>query len=59
MLSEYDLDIFYVPEKDLIIANKLLRFGGYPLFSLSLKKITIEVFTIDEVLMADNSKKKI
>ena len=48
-----------MPKKNLTIANKLLRFKGYPLSSLFFKEITIKAFAIDEVLIMDNLKEEI
>ena len=58
MLSEYDLDIFHVPGKDLAVADGLSRLGGYPSSSPSPEETTMEAFAIDEVLMADNSEEE-
>ena len=46
-LSEYDLDTFHIPGKDLAVADGLLRMAGYPSLSASNDESTVASFMVD------------
>ena len=48
-LSKYDLDIFHIPGKDIIIVDGLSRLEGYPSTSATLYEVN------DTAFMADNN----
>ena len=54
-LSEYDLDIFHVPGKDITVADGLSRLGKYPSTAPSLEETTMNAFISEHGVTAGDA----